>query len=84
MSDDLRAWILKALVKAPAASIRGDAENVAKHLAEPWDHHGQHEYYVHCALCRGEADTLADAVMAVFDEYAKLRPTQADPEEGAS
>lgn len=66
MSDDLRARIIEALNKAPDAVVRHDPENVARHVAEPWDWHGNHEFYIHCALCRGDVESLADAVMGVL------------------
>lgn len=68
VTDDLRARILEALNTAPAAEIRDDAGDAARHASKPWRRHDQHHYDGCCALCRGEADTLADAVMAVLDE----------------
>lgn len=62
MSDDLRARILEALNTAPAAGITIDPD-------EPWRRHDEHRYNAFCALCRGEAETLADAVMAVVNEH---------------
>lgn len=62
---DLRAAIHTALTTTPAkrARIADNAE------VNPFAEHGKgHNYAAHCALCRGEADTLTDAVMAVLDQ----------------
>lgn len=64
----LRARILEALVTAPAGFVRDDSESAGAHASRPWRRHDQHHYYGGCALCRGEADTLVGAVMAVLDE----------------
>lgn len=61
-TDDLRARIVEALNTAPGAGISADPE-------DPWGRHDEHRYNARCALCRGEAETLADAVMAVLDEH---------------
>lgn len=59
--SDLRARILAALTTTPTKHETG--------RARPFDTHGtEHRYDGTCALCRGEADTLTDAVMAVLDE----------------
>lgn len=82
MTDDLRARILDALNDAPASFIRDDPESAELHQKRPWRRHDQHRYDGSCALCRGEADTLADAVMAVLDrEFARPLLTLDPPSE---
>lgn len=64
---DLRARIRDALVTTPAA--RAMAATNATREASPFAVHGTgHNYDATCALCRGEADTLTDAVMAVIGQ----------------
>jgi predicted DCC family thiol-disulfide oxidoreductase YuxK len=59
-SSDLRAAVHAALTSTPAS--------FAADRARPFDTHGtEHHYDGTCALCRGEADTLTDAVMAVLE-----------------
>ena len=65
LTADLRARILEALNTAPASFVRDDPESAAAHASRPWRRHDRHHYDGGCALCRGEADTLTDAVMAV-------------------
>lgn len=69
-SDDLRARITEALNTTPTKLLAGHPESLAFHADQlTWDmisaRHDRHTYMATCALCRGEADTLADAVMAV-------------------
>lgn len=68
MADNLRARILEALNTAPIARVRDDA-TIER---EP---HDKHRYYAYCALCRGEAETLTDAVMVAL---ADLLPDDLD------
>lgn len=68
MTGDLRALILEALNTAPAAVIRDDPEEAARYSVRPYARHDKHQCHAFCALCSGEADTLADAVMAVLDK----------------
>lgn len=68
MPDDLRARILEALLTAPIARVRDDEESLALFADGSWHRHDDHKYDVHCALCRGEAETLADAVMGVVSD----------------
>lgn len=58
--DYLRARIATALATTSAADFAGSGL--------PMSQHGSgHTYHGGCALCRGEIDTLVDAVMAVFE-----------------
>jgi hypothetical protein len=75
MNDDLRARILEALVTAPCAEGRDIPGDAARYASKPHLRHDRHHFHAFCALCSGEADTLADAVMAVLDQYARLVPT---------
>jgi hypothetical protein len=66
---DLRAAILTALTTTPATH--------AADRARPLDTHGtEHRYDGTCALCRGEADTLTDAVLNVIDEKVVEQVTE--------
>ena len=84
---DLRARILEALNTAVVPELRDDPEALASHEQYPWRRHNRHKFHIWCALCQGEAETLADAVMAAIgpeieqvraDLYAALegRPSQ--------
>lgn len=69
-SDDLRARIVEALNTTPTKLLDGHPESLAFHADQlTWDmisaRHDRHTYMATCALCRGEAETLADAVMAL-------------------
>jgi hypothetical protein len=65
MSDDLRARLADALANTPAAFMPAD-------LPSPFGGHslgeGQagHDYHGGCALCRGEINTLVEAVMTAL------------------
>jgi hypothetical protein len=60
--NDLRDAIRTALAATPAKHTQGHAR--------PWDTHGtEHRYDATCALCRGEDDTLTDAVVTVVAEH---------------
>jgi hypothetical protein len=60
--NDLRDAIRTALATTPAKHTQGHAR--------PWDTHGtEHRYDATCALCRGEDDTLTDAVVTVVAEH---------------
>lgn len=76
MGHDLRACVLEALNTAQAGFIRDDPESAASHRSGPWWRHDQHQYDGGCALCRGEAETIADAVLAALGEVAAppMRP----------
>lgn len=69
----LRARVLEALLTAPSAFAR-DRE-VDDEIRE-YRRHDKHHYDGTCALCRGEAETLADAVLDVVDEQAVGRVTE--------
>lgn len=60
---DLREQVAEALRTAPSALM--DTEERARHAANPRNHHISHHYHWGCAVCRGEVDTLAAAVLAV-------------------
>jgi len=62
--EGLRARILEALNTAPAAFVRDVPETFADPDMVAWRRHDAHRYDATCALCRGEAETLADAVLA--------------------
>lgn len=78
-SDDLRARITEALNTTPTKLLDDHPESLAFHADQlTWDvisaRHDRHTYMATCALCRGEADTLTDAVMAVVQpELDELR-----------
>lgn len=65
MPDDLRARITEALNTTPAGFVQASPDAVAFHYEHEWNRHDKHQYMGSCALCRGEADTLTDALMAV-------------------
>lgn len=73
MTADLRALILEALNTAPAAFVCGNAETAALRQQSPAWRHEKHRFHGGCALCRGEADTLADAVLAAIGDDAQDR-----------
>lgn len=62
-ATDLRARIVEAL---NTASGRDEPPSELRE----WRRHDKHNYNATCAVCRGEVDTLADAVLAVFDDQA--------------
>lgn len=68
MTDDLRARLTAALNAAPASFVRDDPEDAASHFEREHRRHDRHKYYGGCALCRGEAETLADAAIAFFQD----------------
>lgn len=62
MADDLRARIENALTNTAAAFLRSEQD-------APFTRHGVgHNYDGSCALCRGEVDTLLDAVMVIVED----------------
>lgn len=62
MSSDLRARIAAALANTASSSLRDQ-------MSEPFTRHGDgHSYDGSCALCRGEVETLTDAVMAIVEK----------------
>lgn len=62
MAEGLRARILEALVSAPVADAAADPEYVAR----PGHRHDKHRFHMFCALCQGEAETPADAVVTAL------------------
>ena len=80
MSNDLRDRLAAALSSAPTKLIHDNPEALAFHRAGLGDEvlssrHDRHNYCATCALCRGETETLVDAVLAVvqpaMDRLAK-------------
>lgn len=65
MPDDLRARIAEALNTCPAQFIQDDPDEGDWLKDRPIRRHNQHCYDGSCAMCRGEADTLVDAVLTV-------------------
>jgi hypothetical protein len=78
MADSLRARIAEVLNTEPARFVRENPDSVAFHYEQPWCRHDKHSYMATCALCRGETDTLTDAVMAVVQEELDKRGHDAD------
>jgi hypothetical protein len=69
----LREQIAEALRTAPSV-LMDTPEERDRHTSNPRNHHIGHHYYWGCAMCRGEVDTLADAVLAVVQaETDQLR-----------
>jgi hypothetical protein len=64
---DLREQLAEALRTAPSV-LMDTPEERDRHAANPRNHHISHHYHWGCAVCRGEVDTLADAVLAVVQE----------------
>jgi hypothetical protein len=74
MPDDLRARIAEALNTTPAQFIQDAPDGEDWFKDRPYRRHDQHRYDGGCAMCRGETDTLADAVLAVVQsEVDRLR-----------
>jgi len=72
-APDLRDRLAKALRTTPSV-LMDTPEERARHAANPRNHHVSHHYYWGCAMCRGEADTLADAVLGIVQpELDQLR-----------
>jgi hypothetical protein len=65
MPDDLRARIAEALNTTPAQFIQDDPDEGGWFKDRPYRRHDQHRYDGGCAMCRGETDTLVQAVIAV-------------------
>lgn len=65
MPDDLRARIAEALLTTPAGFVQAEPDGVEQHARREWHRHDRHRYHATCALCRGEEDTLTEAVMKV-------------------
>ena len=65
MPDDLRSRIAEALNACPAQFIQDDPGEGNWFEDQPYRRHDQHRYDGGCAMCRGETDTLADAMLAV-------------------
>jgi hypothetical protein len=63
-APDLRDRLAEALRTTPSV-LMDTPEERARHAANPRNHHVSHHYYWGCAMCRGEVDTLADAVLAI-------------------
>lgn len=60
----LRDRLAEVLRTTPSV-LMDTPEERARHATNPRNHHGGDHYYWGCAMCRGEADTLADAVHGV-------------------
>lgn len=56
---------LAAVLRTTPSVLMDTPEERARHAETPRNHHVTHHYYWGCAMCRGEVDTLADAVLAV-------------------
>ena len=81
MPDDLRARIAEALNTSPAGILRDHPDSLAFHIAGLNERilssrHDRHNYLATCALCRGEADTLAEAVLAVVQPELDRRAAE--------
>lgn len=67
MTDEtrtLRSRIREVLATTPAKFANGEP-------VRPWPEHGtQHTYDATCALCRGDVDTLTDAVLSALGDEA--------------
>ena len=63
--DDLRSRITEALNTTPAQFIQDDPDEGEWFKDRPYRRHDQHRYDGGCAMCRGETDTLVQAVLAV-------------------
>lgn len=70
MSEELRARILDALNTAPCAEVRDIPSDAARYASMPQLRHDRHHFHAFCALCSGEAETLADAIMAAIAGHA--------------
>ena len=82
MAADLRALVHEALTTTPSEALRGDKDGLDLHATAPWRQHGQHRFHVWCALCQGEADTLADAVVAALEKHhQRAEDAEADARE---
>lgn len=62
-TDDLRALIIETLTTTPSEALNGDSDELDRHATKAGRRHDQHRYHMWCALCQGEADTLADAIV---------------------
>jgi hypothetical protein len=75
----LRDQIAEALRTTPTKLLDNPAEQRGPSLMHV--HGSGHSYDMTCALCRGEADTLADAVLPVIEQHtARLRSRAAEAE----
>jgi hypothetical protein len=94
--DDLRARIAEALNTTAAGFMQAEPDGVEHHTRHEWHRHewhrhDRHRYNATCALCRGEEDTLTDAVMKVVQpeldrlsaEVAAAEETAADRQQNA-
>jgi hypothetical protein len=63
--DDLRSRIAEALNACPAQFIQDAPDGGDWFKDRPYRRHDQHRYDGGCAMCRGETDTLINAVLAV-------------------
>jgi hypothetical protein len=72
VADDLRARIAEALLTTPAGFMQAEPDGVEQHARREWHRHDRHRYHATCALCRGEEDTLTDAVMKVVQAELDL------------
>lgn len=70
MSDDLRTRLAHALASTPAVCIAGRIE-VSRHGEGP----DGHSYHGGCALCRGEIETLLDAIMPIAEQARDISNT---------
>lgn len=69
-TTDLRSRILEALNTAPAAFVQAEPDGTDRRRDRPWWRHDEHRTDGECALCRGEAETLTDAVLAAIGDQA--------------
>ena len=70
MADDLRARLAEALANTPAKFLAEAGHNDAL-MTFHGKGRGGHDYDGACALCRGEIDTLLDAIMPVLNGVLK-------------
>lgn len=79
--DDLRTRIAEVLNATPAQFIQDDPDEGEWFKDRPYRRHDQHRYDGGCAMCRGETDTLVQAVLAVvqpeLDRLAAERDAEA-------
>lgn len=73
MPNDLRARLAAILAKTPAKFL-ADAGQSEMLMTFHGNGHGGHDYDGACALCRGEVDTLLDAIMAALKPATPLPP----------
>lgn len=72
MAEDLRTRIAEVLNTTPAGFVQAEPDGVENHARHEWHRHDRHRYNATCALCRGEEDTLTDAVLAELEKAQAL------------